>query len=140
MAKFGYTTIKNMPKRDGNSFATSYYKQNSTERQRTQQHVESVYQQLNELLVESTDNQQVITQPLPEFKRTGDQANYSAADIIIDMHDQLASGKDIPSGILGRWNRLFNQYAPENAHQNTIELEKGYTHNPGADRFRGLFE
>ena len=47
------------------------------------------------------------SEPLKQFKRSTRGQYYSLIEIVTDMVAQLASHKDIPSGILGRWNRLF---------------------------------
>jgi hypothetical protein len=50
---------------------------------------------------------QTMRAPLRGFPRQGRQPNYSAYDILEDLYDYVvADSKDVPSGMLGRWNRL----------------------------------
>jgi hypothetical protein len=107
MAKFGYTSRRKMDPVVGRKFSTEYYKQSRKERARTLQHVDRVLQQLGEQALSDPEALTEITRPLKSFARKETQGHYSALDIIGDMSEQMHSGKDIPSGMLGRWNRLF---------------------------------
>ena len=107
MAKFGYLNRRQMDPRPGVKYATEYYRQTATQRARCLQHIERVVQQVGEQALESQGNFDLISEPMSGFPRTGGLANYSALDVMRDLVDQLDAGKDIPSGMLGRWNRLF---------------------------------
>ena len=107
MAKFGYLNRTQMDPRPGVKYATEYYRQTATQRARCLQHIERVVQQVGEQALESQGNFDLISEPMSGFPRTGGLANYSALDVMRDLVDQLDAGKDIPSGMLGRWNRLF---------------------------------
>jgi hypothetical protein len=107
MAKFGYTSRRKMDPVVGRKFSTEYYKQSRKERARTLSHVDRVLQQLGEQALSDPEALTEITRPLKSFARKETQGHYSALDIIGDMSEQMHSGKDIPSGMLGRWNRLF---------------------------------
>jgi hypothetical protein len=107
MAKFGYTSKRKMDPINGRKFSTEYFKQSPRERSRTQKHIDRCLQELGNLALADSESMAAITAPLPNFKRKETNGYYSALDIIGDMSNQMASGKDIPSGMLGRWNRLF---------------------------------
>ena len=107
MAKFGYLNRRQMDPRPGVRYATEYYRQSAVERARCQQHIEQVIQQVGTLALTTDENLQAISEPMPGFPRSRGQPNYSALDVMRDLILQLDSGRDIPSGMLGRWNRLF---------------------------------
>lgn len=124
MAKFKYKKIKHMTPKEGVRYATDYYKQSVSEYSRLDEHVRTVMEtvvreaQRNNLLDE-------LERPLPGFPRTNKRPNYSALDIMSDMLDQLNKEKDIPSGMLGRWNRLFDDNTDF-----TIDMEEEQLPNP----------
>lgn len=107
MAKFGYRSRRKMDPRPGRTYATEYYKQGRQERARTQAFVERVIQQVGERALETPGGVETLMRPMKGFQRRETKGAYSAFDVLTDMLQQLESGKDIPSGILGRWNRLF---------------------------------
>ena len=104
MMKFKYKSIRRMTPRDGVKYATEYYKQAPAEYTRLTQHVEQV---IVEVVRAAQPAGIDLTEPLKGFPRTAKQPNYSVMDIMRDMLQQLDQDKDVPSGILGRWNRLF---------------------------------
>jgi hypothetical protein len=108
MAKFVPHSTKQMEPKPGAPYATTYTKVTAAQRNRLQKHVDDIILELCEASV----NQKcaAMERPLKGFPRSGAQPNYSALDIVADMQRQLASGKDIPSGMLGRWNRLFAEW------------------------------
>lgn len=105
--KFGYRSRRTMDPRPGNQFATIYYKQSASERERTFQHVRKVILEIGEAAL-AADGGMSLEQPLAKFPRQNRTDHYSALDIMNDMYHQMQSGKDIASGILGRWNRWFD--------------------------------
>lgn len=108
MAKFGYQSIRKMDPRPGRTYSTDYYKQSRSERTRTQEHVESVIRRIGDKVAENPGMEETLTEPMKGFQRRETKGAYSALDVMSDMLEQLQSGKDIPSGMLGRWNRLFD--------------------------------
>ena len=107
MAKFKHKPVKQMDARDGNPFATVYYPQSLSEKTRTHQHTIMVAKETIRCCDKDPELADWIKQPLKKFKRTGGRANYSYEDIVGDLVKQLDEDKDIPSGMIGRWNRLF---------------------------------
>lgn len=105
--KFGYTHRREMEPRPGRKYSTVYYKQSARERARTLQHVETVIQRLGDRVLENPGAEETLLEPMPGFQRRETKGAYTAMDVISDLFEQMRSGKDIPSGMLGRWNRLF---------------------------------
>jgi len=130
MAKFKYRSTREMEPRPGAKFATTYYRQTPAEYRRVQAHVEAVIADIIDGAI-ATNQTDLLSAELKNFPRTGGKANYSAADILMDMRDQLLSGKDIASGILGRWNRLLAEFPAE-----CIDMIE---HEPETNNFRAVF-
>ena len=107
MAQFGYLNRLEMEPRPGRRYATIYYRQSSGERRRTLQHISRTIQDLADRASETPDGLEALTQPLPSFARRESQGHYTAVDIMSDLLTQMESGRDIASGLVGRWNRLF---------------------------------
>ncbi len=108
MAKFGYQSTRKMDPKPGRTYATEYYKQSKRERARTQEHVESVIRQVGDKVAENPGMEETLLEPMKGFQRRETKGAYTAVDVMSDMLTQLQSGKDIPSGMLGRWNRMFD--------------------------------
>lgn len=103
-----YNSTKVMEPRDGREFATTYYQQNHKQRAETLEHIQSVVESITEVCAKDPVMKDWIQTPLKRFRRvTPGRDNYSLIDIVSDMAEQLEAGKDIPSGMIGRWNKLF---------------------------------
>lgn len=122
--KFKYKTIKKMMPKDGVKYATEYYKQSPAEYTRVDEHIRNVMETVVREAVKNNLIDELET-PLPGFPRTSKRPNYSAMDVMMDMLDQINKEKDIASGLLGRWNRLFDDNADF-----TIEMEEERLPNP----------
>ena len=102
MPEFKYTSKQELAPRFGQKFATTYYRFTGAERLRLHRHM----RKLLEDFFDAVDDRTLRT-PLTGFPRTGKRPNYSAYDILEDLYDYVCvAGKDVPSGMLGRWNRL----------------------------------
>ena len=133
--KITYNSIKVMEPRDGRGYATTYYQQNHQQRQETLDHIQHVVSEISQVCSADIDMKDWIQKPLKRFGKTTSAPNYSLIEIVSDMAEQLEAGKDIPSGMLGRWNRLFNDTPWD------IELEEYVS--PREERmgvFNDLFE
>jgi len=126
MANFYYHSTKEMEPRQGVRYKTTYFKQNKDEYQRVLAHVQLVCQEILDLYHKEPNWEIWGEQPLQGFPRTNKQPNYSLNQMLTDMLTQLIQGKDIASGILGRWQRLFegtdyavNLYEGARPHINT---------------------
>ena len=122
MAKFKYKSIKHMTPREGVRYATEYYKQTPAEYTRVTQHIERVVVEVTRAALAANID---LAEPLKGFPRTAKKPNYSAEDIMADMLDQVDHERDIASGLLGRWNRLF-----EDNPDFTIEMTEEQLPNP----------
>jgi hypothetical protein len=107
MPEFEYTSIRNMEPKPGKNYATDYYKQTEQEYNLLRAHVYRVAAEIMSERDSSRDTLEWTNRPLKAFRKSTRGQCYSLIEIVTDMVAQLASHKDIPSGILGRWNRLF---------------------------------
>lgn len=112
MPKFGYQSTRKMDPKPGRTYATEYYKQSRSERERTYQHVLRTIKSVGERAAEN-DGWDALKTPMKGFQRRETKGAYTPLDVMGDMLEQLEAGKDIPSGMLGRWNRLFDGYGCE---------------------------
>ena len=128
MAKFKYHTLKKMDERDGNKFSTTYYQQTLKQKAEVYKHCRDIAETLSTMT--DTDT---ITWLNSELKgnRRKDGTCYTPQDIICDMVLQLEADKDIASGLLGRWNKIWAGTDAE------IELE--LEQKPPKNRFGDLF-
>jgi len=106
MAIFKYRQTKVMEPRDGNAFSTTYYQQSAEEIARTYQHVLTVAREIVRCCENDPSLKEYVQSPLKGFRKLRAD-NYSLEDIVGDLLKQLDLGKDIPSGMLGRWNKIF---------------------------------
>lgn len=107
MAIFRYTKTVEMAPKEGQKFATTYYKQKPEEAVKTKEFIALVGREIVEACERNPELQEFCQQPLRGFPRLNNQPNYTIEDIICDMIAQMDSGKDLPSGMFGRWGRLF---------------------------------
>jgi hypothetical protein len=105
--KLKYLKTRVMEPREGVKYSTTYYQQNSEQAQESFTHVRNVAEAIVDACERDLDLKDWVQTPLKAFPRTGVKPNYSTEDIVSDLLNQLDSGKDIPSGMIGRWNRLF---------------------------------
>ena len=76
---------------------------------KTLEHIQQVVEQITEVCAKDPEMRDWIQTPLKRFRRvTTGKDNYSLIDIVSDLAEQLEAGKDIPSGMIGRWNKLFD--------------------------------
>lgn len=135
MTQFVYQTTKTLEPRGTNKFATTYYQMTERERQRVVEHMRTT---MIRCLKEFQDlgNLDVIHEPLPGFPKTRQQPNYNFWQIVGELYDYVLAGRDIPSGMLGRWNRLFGDN-PEFQIELVSVMEQQQAQ---ADKFDRLFQ
>ena len=104
--EFHYTSRKEMEPKPGTNFATTYYKQTQQEYTRLRAHIYRVAAEIMALCDSDLDTYRWWTTPLKGYRKTAG-ANYTPSEIVTDMVEQFVKQKDLPSGMLGRWNRLF---------------------------------
>jgi hypothetical protein len=133
MPKFGYLSIREMEPRIGRKYSTKYYKQSRPERLRTEEHIQQTILDVGQKALENPGMEQALLEPMKGFQRAETKGAYSAVDVMNDMLTQIQAGKDIPSGILGRWNRLFEGTGREIDMVPEAEL-------PDSNLFRQVFQ
>lgn len=135
MAQFEYERLKHMTPRPGRRYSTDYYQQTAQQRAATQAWIVSVLQQIAAAADADPAAWSALNRPLPAFRRRESAGCYTAIDIWTDLLAQLVSGRDIASGLLGRWNRLM---APAGL---DIELVPATRNRPraGATAYNNLF-
>lgn len=103
---FKYKSTRVMPSRNGYKFSTTYWKQTDDQRKSSKARVIEICNEIYQLVSTSEEYAEYMITPLKNFKRL-DGENYTPEDIITDMLKQYIHQKDLCSGMLGRWNRLF---------------------------------
>jgi len=102
-----FHSTKQMEPRYGNSYATTYYKLNNKERSTMKEFIEQIIMDVAICYDRNPELNKWIEHPLKKFKRTRGLPGYSLCEILGDLNHQINEGKDIPSGMMGRYNRLF---------------------------------
>ena len=107
MPEFHYTTKKELEPRPGTNFATTYYKQTQREYTRLRAHVYRVAAEFNSVCDSDLDYYKWAVKPLKGYKKSTKGEYYTPMEIVTDMLGQFTKQKDLPSGMLGRWSKLF---------------------------------
>jgi hypothetical protein len=108
MPIFRYKKSIDMPPKEGVKFATTYYRQGPEQYEQIKQHIITVASEIMEYVDSHPEWDLFVNQPLRGFPRLNGKPNYSINQILADMLEQTRSNKDLPSGMLGRWSRLFH--------------------------------
>ena len=106
MATFRYRSRKTMEPRTGVRYATVYIKQDTAEYERLKSWLVQIAQDIISISQIDADCAAWFTTPMADFRRSRRGEYYSPEDIITDMIDQMAHGRDLTEAMLGRWNRL----------------------------------
>ena len=104
--QYEYYATKELAPRPGNNFATTYYKMDKAETKRLQETVNALASSFDNLPkheLQEIDN--ALKGKLTSKRDT--KGKYTTRQIVKDLQKQLASGKDVPSGMIGRWNKAF---------------------------------
>ena len=107
MPKFQYKQLRKMDPKPGRKFATTYYLQSQAEYNRLREHVYGIHAQLMALVDSELEVYRWWTTQDKSFPKSTKGQYYTPKEIVEDMYDQLKKQKDVPSGILGRWQKLF---------------------------------
>ena len=105
--EYEYYTTKELPPRPGNNFATTYYKLDKAETKRLTETVNALADSIDRLTPSEKQEFESMFKGLLTQKRDS-KGKYSATQIVKDLQKQLAQGKDVPSGMIGRWNKAFD--------------------------------
>jgi len=124
MTQFVYEQLKRMTPREGVKFSTEYYQMTARQHQALLDHVIRVAKQIYQH-AEATGQVGVLQEPLAGFpRRSTGRRNYTAEEVIADLLGYLSAGNDAPSGMIGRWRRLFAEFPEEDIDLiDRIELE-----------------
>lgn len=106
MATFYYRSRRTLEPRIGTRYATTYIKQDAAEHQRLQNWLVQIAEDILAISDVDMDCALWFITPMPDFRKSTRGQYYSPQDILTDMIDQLAHGRDLPEAMLGRWNRL----------------------------------
>ena len=106
MATFYYRSHKTMEPRPGVKYATVYIKQDIAEYERLKTWLVQIAQDIIGIAQIDVDIADWFTRPMADFRRSQRGEYYSPQDIITDMIDQMAHGRDLTEAMMGRWNRL----------------------------------
>ena len=106
MATFYYRSRKTLDPRPGVRYATVYIKQDHQEHQRLLAWLIEIAENIVGIGQIDPDLGQWFCSPCADFRRSSRGEYYSPEDILTDMIDQLAHGRDLPEAMLNRWNRL----------------------------------
>ena len=124
-----------MPPRPGRAYATQYYLQPRLEYDRTHLHVIEVARAIIQVTDTDPEWNAWCGQPLRAFARSQRGRYYSLMEIVTDMLTQFSLGRDIPSGMLGRWNRLF-----EHTPWDIVMVDHAVEHTEPPTLFQELFD
>jgi len=106
MATFYYRSHKTMEPRIGVKYSTVYIRQDAQEYERLKSWLIRIAEDIISISQIDADCAQWFCQPMPDFRRSRKGEYYSPEDILTDMIDQMAHGRDLTEAMLGRWNRL----------------------------------
>jgi hypothetical protein len=106
MTTFSYRQLRHMTPRPGVKYATVYIQQDPEEYQRLLRWLVSVAESIVGIAEIDPACAAWFTTPMPDYRRSRRGEYYSPQDIVTDMIDQMAHGRDLTEAMLGRWNRL----------------------------------
>jgi hypothetical protein len=106
MQTFYYRTLKELEPRPGVKYATVYYKQSAQEYERTRSWLVRIAEEMLDVADHDPSMAEWMLRPHADFKKSTRRDFYSVQDLITDLVQQVAQGKDIPQSMVGRWNRL----------------------------------
>ena len=106
MATFYYKSLRTLEPRVGSTYSTTYIKQSAQEHERLRNWLVQIAEDIIAISDVDMDCATWFITPMRDFRRSVRGQYYSPQDIITDMIDQLAHGRDLPEAMLGRWNRL----------------------------------
>ena len=106
MAEFKYKRKQEMEPRPGHKFATVYIKQSDLEHSRLRNWLVQVAEHIIGVCEINASMAEWFSTPHRDFKRSTRGEYYTPEDLLTDMINQLALGRDLPEAMLNRWNRL----------------------------------
>jgi len=138
MAEFKYKRKQEMEPRPGQKFATVYIKQSDLEHARLRNWLVQVAEHIIGACEINASLAEWFSSPHRDFKKSVRGEYYTPEDLLTDMINQLALGRDLPEAMLNRWNRLVEGTAWEI--QMTQEGERRVQAEArGTDSFAAIF-
>ena len=106
MPTFTYRHLQEMDPLPGRRYATTYIKQSAQEHARLQAWLVEIAEQILGACSQNASAAEWFSSPMTEFKKSQRNHYYTPEELLTDMIDQLAHGRDLPEAMLNRWNRL----------------------------------
>jgi len=106
MAEFKYKRKQEMEPRPGQKYATVYIKQTDLEHTRLRNWLVQIGEHILGACEINASQAEWFTSPHRAFKKSARGEYYTPEDLLTDMINQLALGRDLPEAMLNRWNRL----------------------------------
>jgi hypothetical protein len=113
MAEFKYKRRQEMEPRPGHKYATVYIKQTDLEHSRLRNWLVQVAEHILSVCEINASMAEWFSSPHRDFKKSTRGEYYTPEDLLTDMINQLALGRDLPEAMLNRWNRLVDGTAWE---------------------------
>lgn len=113
MAQFAYKRRQEMEPRPGHKFATVYIKQTDLEHARLRNWLVQIAEHIIGACEINASLAEWFSSPHRDFKKSTRGEYYTPEDLLTDMINQLALGRDLPEAMLNRWNRLVADTAWE---------------------------
>lgn len=114
MARIFYQKTQGMEARDGNKFATTYYKQTLEQRKQLTKHIRACTKEIIDYLDKNPSQLEWhMNTPLKGFPKTKGQPNRTTWEILTDMVNEAkgrkrdGTPKDYAQAPIDRWNKLF---------------------------------
>jgi len=106
MATFTYKYKQEMDPIGDNPYRTIYIKQSHHEHARLRNWLVEIAEQIIGTCEVNASAAEWFTTPMREFKKSRKGQYYTPEELLTDMIQQLALGKDLPQSMVDRWNRL----------------------------------
>lgn len=135
METFYYRALKELEPRPGFRYATVYYKQSPQEYERTKSWLVRIAEEMLDVANHDPAMAEWMLRPQADFKKSTRRDFYCVQELITDLVQQVAQGKDIPQSMVGRWNRLCEGTPWEVRFVESSPVEK-----PAHVQARALFE
>ena len=113
MTNFDYIKTHEMKPREGNRFATTYYKQTLEQRKKMNQWLLNSCQELEQYFNQSPEHKEAWQKPMRGFPKTGKQKNRSLKEVVDDMKGECygtkkdGMPKDFAQAPIERWNKAL---------------------------------
>lgn len=141
--KYYIQNIRQMPKRSGNSFATTYYKALKEENEKLFDYVTRIIEGIKidleeDILYNTQDSTLTYTSALPPKHKHLDGERYTMIEVVLDLYTQLKTNKDPTESMVNRWNVIFDEMGCEDG---CIKIKVGSRPKEGEFKIvQGLFE